>query len=681
MDFIKLRLSKTGFPVCLILIALSSFLFFKILYCHDNKYTWKNPSASMGIAAIDMKEYETASIYYLVDGWEYYDSKLLTPDQIPHHTPDEYLFIGRYAGFERGDSRKSPYGCATYRLTIFTDDIIRPYAIEVPPIYSEWKFYINGALMADHYNPPDNRMIRFTAQNMIEIVVAVSDDHSLYSGFTHPPAFGLPKEVSRILTQKLLIHCAGTAIAMLLSGFCLLLSFSRKYTKPFRRLSLLCLFIAFSTGYPLIDALYLIWDGWIVTARFCYYGSIVMIAFIHFDICETPRKYLYPVVIFSTMVLVLNIIQPHITFPTAAHKYLYGDIMDLYKWFIALWLIGTGFLAVYRQIYGSKILLSTAIIFACALLVDRLYPLFEPVRFGWPADSCSFFYILTISFILCQNTIEIYHREAEMETALKLAALKEQSLSETNLLKSKFLSNISHELKVPLTVISGYAQLSKVELSDEIIPVTEIQEHMQRIIREADRMEQMVLQLLDVTRIETDRFSLDLEPAALEGIITQVVNDHFPVLNDQHNSLHLEIQPNMPPLLCDVTRIVQVLINLLSNACRHTSNGSITIRAAADSNLLKISVTDTGDGISPELISGLFERYLQTTDTQIPDKKVRGAGLGLYICKVIVEAHNGNISVSTAIGRGTTFSFTLPVDPTNNMEIKNQDEHEEITHY
>lgn len=673
---------KVPFFIWLLAAIIIALLYFRMIYCYDNKYTRPTHHSSMGITTVDMAHYQTEPFFYLIDDWEYYDGKLLSPGEISRHTPDEYLFIGKYAGFDRGNPDKSPYGSATYRMTVFTDGILRQYALELPEIYSEWKIYINGESAAGHLNWPGREFLVFSARDRIEIIVNVSDDSHLYSGFTSPPAFGSPDRVGRILNQRLLYHCAGVIFALLLAALCLLIGFGSHYARPFRKFLLLCLFIAGSTSYPMLHSLQLNWDGWGIMERFCYYGSFLMIILLHAGICRLPRKITFPAIGASVLILASVVIQPFVTIERAAQYYLYSDILAVYKWLTALWLVGTSLAAAAKQISGSRYLMITSVLFPCALITDQLYPLFEPIRSGWPVETAGFVSLLTIGLILCRNTIAIYQKGVALETALELADLKEKALHETNLLKSQFLSNVSHELKLPLTVISGYAQLSDAELKDSAslaaedglsasdVDTDELRDYMHRIIREADRMEQMVLQLLDITKIESDRFSLEIEPVSVEELIRQVADIHFSILNDQHNNLVLDIQQNMPPILCDGTRISQVLLNLLSNSCRHTSEGLITVHAAVNDDRMMITVADTGEGIPGELIPGLFMRYPHKDENQTG--RAAGTGLGLYICKIITDAHHGSISVSSTPGRGTTFCVSLPIDPAIVKEMVHQ---------
>lgn len=227
-----------------------------------------------------------------------------------------------------------------------------------------------------------------------------------------------------------------------------------------------------------------------------------------------------------------------------------------------------------------------------------------------------------------------------------------------NQAKTVFLANISHELKTPLTVISGYAQTSCQHLAG--IPGTEADVQIMRLITsEIDRMALMVSQLLDVTRIEEDRLDLIKKPVQLDEIIKHTLDAYYPMLSENKNRLTFHRLYDLPPLQLDEARIQQVIVNLLSNAIRYTHNGVIAVGMARKANYVEVSVCDTGDGISPAQLPHLFERFAKKENRAANDT---GTGLGLYICKCIVEAHGGNIQVESIPGKGTTVLFTLPIE-------------------
>ena len=249
--------------------------------------------------------------------------------------------------------------------------------------------------------------------------------------------------------------------------------------------------------------------------------------------------------------------------------------------------------------------------------------------------------IAIIGFRLSRALAEPVEREKEM-------------LERVNRLKTEFLADISHELKTPLTVMSGYAQHGQKTLRD--IPEAEDAERgMKLIASEADRLALMVSQVLDITRIDEERMSFSMQPNSIPALIQRTLDIYYPVFSKNDNTLRV-VPAALPPVICDDQRIMQVVVNLIANAAKHTRDGEITVRPEQDGGLIRVTVSDTGDGIPPEKMAKLFERYREKAG---PDDT--GTGLGLPICKYIIEAHGGILEITSELGAGTNASFTLPL--------------------
>lgn len=254
----------------------------------------------------------------------------------------------------------------------------------------------------------------------------------------------------------------------------------------------------------------------------------------------------------------------------------------------------------------------------------------------------------------------MYNRQQrELETARKQLTEENAALEQINRLKTEFLGNVSHELKTPLTVISGYAQTTRQLISrqQEVEPAAVIH-RMQLISAEAERLALMVGQILDVTRMEEGRMVMEKSPCHPDEIIHNAIETHYPILNKNGNKLVIRIEDELPQINADQGRISQVIVNLVANAIRFTVNGTITVTAQPRDNEVLICVADTGEGISPAKLPFIFDRY--NNNQKSGGGKDTGTGLGLFICKHIIEEHNGRIWVNSSEGIGTTFCFTLP---------------------
>ncbi|SEK57103.1 sensor histidine kinase [Ruminococcus albus] len=228
-------------------------------------------------------------------------------------------------------------------------------------------------------------------------------------------------------------------------------------------------------------------------------------------------------------------------------------------------------------------------------------------------------------------------------------------LVEINEMKTTFLSDASHELKTPLAAMSGYAQNAEYDLENGSTDA--VKEKLKRISSEANRMALMVTQILDATRIEEGRLVLDPSPCDLDALVRETVETYFVVLNKNNNRLALRIPLDLPKVQADSARMQRVFVNLISNSLKHTHNGTILIRAEEEGSEIKVTVKDTGCGISEEDLPHIWERYYKGKHSET------GTGLGLFICRFIVESHGGKIWVESEVGKGTSFMLTLPVSP------------------
>ena len=226
---------------------------------------------------------------------------------------------------------------------------------------------------------------------------------------------------------------------------------------------------------------------------------------------------------------------------------------------------------------------------------------------------------------------------------------------EADELKNNFISTISHELKTPVAIIKGYAStlnLDDANWDDEII-----KESLTVIEEEADRLTVMINDLLDASRLNSGTLKLYktdvLLPEICSGIRKHMMNQMG------ENNILLEFPDNYPLVSADEDRIRQVLINLISNAIKYAHGEDITIKGEYDNEYAIISVIDGGPGLSAEDLIHVFDRFYRSKKTS---NVVKGTGLGLFLCKAIIEAHNGKISVENRTDRsGAVFSFKLPL--------------------
>ena len=246
-------------------------------------------------------------------------------------------------------------------------------------------------------------------------------------------------------------------------------------------------------------------------------------------------------------------------------------------------------------------------------------------------------------------------RNAELK-ALEDARRLAESVS-ANLAKSGFLTAMSHELRTPLNAIGGYAELLSLGLGGPITP--EQQEYIERIRRSQQHLLGIISDLLNFSRIEAGHLTYDLQPLSLG----QVIHGMVPLVEPQAEAKEISLQadPAGPNCLVlgDRAKVDQILLNLLSNAVKFTgSGGTVRVTCKESADTAAIEVSDTGSGIPPEKIEAIFEPFVQLGRSL--SSAHEGTGLGLAISRELARAMNGNLTVTSKVGSGSTFTLSLP---------------------
>ena len=230
-----------------------------------------------------------------------------------------------------------------------------------------------------------------------------------------------------------------------------------------------------------------------------------------------------------------------------------------------------------------------------------------------------------------------------------------EELLEADTVKTEFISNITHELLTPLTSIRGFVEL----LDDETMGKVnaEQKKSLEIILRNSDRLIKLIKELLDTSNLENNKLGLQFGIVSLNSILSKTIQDIHPQANDKQIMIIKDIQ-QLPEIWGDKERLVQVIMNLLTNAIKFTPHtGKITIKAKEDIEHVKISISDTGIGIPADKLNSIFERFYQVDGSA--KRKYGGAGLGLSICRSIIDKHYGKIWAQSD-GKGSTFHIVLP---------------------
>jgi PAS domain S-box-containing protein len=259
---------------------------------------------------------------------------------------------------------------------------------------------------------------------------------------------------------------------------------------------------------------------------------------------------------------------------------------------------------------------------------------------------------------------ELKRAEAELREAKADAEAANEA-------KSAFLASVSHELRTPLTSILGFAKLISKRLNERIFPAVQtedrrtkramrqVTENVKIIVAEGERLTALINEVLDLAKIEAGKVEWQEERLAVPDLIERAAASTSALFAQKGLPLIREVADDLPEIVGDGDRLIQVLINLFSNAIKFTDEGSVTCRVRRIDGALKVSVIDTGIGIAEADLPTVFDQFKQVGDT-LTDKP-QGTGLGLPISKEIVEHHRGRIWVESELGRGSMFTFTLPI--------------------
>ncbi len=223
--------------------------------------------------------------------------------------------------------------------------------------------------------------------------------------------------------------------------------------------------------------------------------------------------------------------------------------------------------------------------------------------------------------------------------------------------KSMFLANVSHELRTPLNAIIGFTRLVMRKTEGQLPPLQ--QENLRKVLISAEHLLNLINGLLDLSKIEAGRMEILVESFKLDEVIRLAVTTVIPMLKSDNVHLIEEIQPDLPPLHSDREKLRQVVLNLLSNAAKFTESGEIKISAWREDGSVRLAVSDTGIGIAKEHLEYIFEEFRQADMSST--RKYGGTGLGLAIVKKFVTLLGGDISAKSEVGKGSTFTITLPV--------------------
>tara|TARA_R110000868_G_scaffold383578_7_gene650660 strand:+ start:10323 stop:13124 length:2802 start_codon:yes stop_codon:yes gene_type:complete len=630
---------------------LSIFVYISLL----SVITFAQTSVEHGVIDLTSHNFHSQPPIELTGDWLFFWNELIHPINIDSTKKSHYR---PFTKLWNESSELNSNGAATYKAILYLPKDRPALALDIPDFYSSYRLYLNDKEIAHNgvpttskksYTPnwlPKTISLGDLPSDTLEMVLHVANFHHKKGGAYQAIKIGSSEKLfnARYLEYGYAFVLTG---ALLMGGlfFFGLYLFGRHET-TILYFSMFCIVYSYRIigfgEYPLHFLLQEI--PWIVTLKLEYItlflsGYLFGIYTLNLYPKEVSKKLMYLLSSISLLFLAISLLLPASIFTHLVTPYF--AVLIFYILY-AFWVYAK---AVVNESIGAQFALgSTGIVFVVFLYQILVY--FEVLN-----EFLLLNFIGYLSFFFFQSLILSY-RFAEF---LKISKVQAE---ESSLAKSQFLSTMSHEIRTPLNAVIGLSGLlSDSNLSDKQ------KEYSQTIRQSGESLLSIINNILDYSKIESGKLELEESEFNLKELIETVFDLTSPINNKEDLELIYNLDESVPEFIVgDSTRLQQVLINLVANGIKFTSQGNIVINVSSvDTNLefstLKFQVKDTGIGIPENRLNRLFQSFSQVDASST--RKFGGTGLGLVISKKLVEAMGGSISVQSTPNKGSTFSFTI----------------------
>lgn len=634
----------------------------------------KSFRAAGGIVDLREVDLEASSPLTLDGQWEFYPKKLLSGEQIQ---AEDHEALGIQVPGDWGSTLNpdfdTSYGYGTYRLRILTDPLEQPVSFWLKGIQASSEVEINGvvlggagyvAAVASEYKPNDvSYKLSYSekGETEIELLIRVANYDSPYSGgILRSVRFGSQTAVDSMSWYSIGFQLM-TVMIMLLHGLyaCIVYLYKLKDRTLFiTGLVYLSVGIAIFSGH---DKSLLLWlpanYTWAIKIRMLvllWQNVFVLLVYRKFAGALKRSKGLQGYIAVLAVLSAFILVAPASAVNGVQDLYIFLAVY-LISYFWIIWIVGT--LAFKKQTDKDVILLlftGVCIIFNLAWSFVESFT--DVTNVYYPID-------LTIAV----TVFSTYWFKKYIRNASEISELYEQ-LKIVDRMKDQFLANTSHELRTPLHGIMNMTDNIYAREKEKLEETS--RKEMKLLGTISRRMSHLLDDLLDISRLQEHRVTLQLEPLKVQAVVPGVLAMLGYMVEGKPVQLQIKIEETMPSVLVDEKRFVQIMYNLLHNALKYTEKGTITVSAEAQDGYAEIRVVDTGVGMDDETQSRIFTPYVQGA-YGVSDG--RGIGLGLSICKQLVELHGGELSVVSEPGQGSTFRFRLPLADASASSMMRQD--------
>lgn len=613
------------------------------------------PVVDRGIIDLQNYSFSQESAVSLNGSWEFYWQELLQSSEFVTQKKQYREFTKNW------NSDLSAFGYATYRLQVQLPGNYPPLSLQIPDFYSSYELFINGKLQAkngkvgtskESYIPkwiPQTIPLLVQDTNRIEVILHVANFHHQRGGTYRPILLGSTTELAKKRESKLAYYYLLSGILLMTGFFFLGLYLFGKREKAILFFSLFCFTYTYRIiGFGMYPLHFLFPDiPWILTLKLEYItlflsGLFFGIYTLNLYPRETSKLLINILSLISLLFVAAVLVLPVNWFTQLVTPYF---IILIAYILYAFWVYINA--SIDKRDGARFALASTAVVFFVFLYEMMVY-------FGLFSSSLVFSFLGYLFFFCFQSLVLIYR----FATSLKRATERAEAASKA---KSQFLSTMSHEIRTPLNAIIGLSGLMAET------PLNSTQEDYIRTVKiSGENLLSIINNILDYSKIESSKIELHKSEVDVQELIENVLDLVAPLNFNTKVELIYDIDDSVSSyIITDQVKLQQVFINLLNNAIKFTEKGEVFAQLKmknspnSTSKELHVLIKDTGVGISQNGLDKLFQSFSQVDGSTT--RKYEGTGLGLVICKRLVEALGGRITVESEVGKGTRFSFFIKV--------------------
>ncbi|WP_208588460.1 hybrid sensor histidine kinase/response regulator [Gracilibacillus suaedae] len=652
----------------ILLLFISLLITFRLLWIHYHDQS-EQPSVKNGVLDLRESEFTNNETYSLNGEWSFYPEDFI--DEIPAENASENKELIKvpsdWSDTLASDHPTSPgYGYGSYHLKVLLPETEHHFfGLRLNNIHTAAKIIINGDILTTINNPATEQKepatfrgpstsLFYTPEdtNELDVIIQASNyEIPFFGGINKSILFGTEEAITYETSTLEFLQLTVIVILLLhaLYAFALFFLGKGKSQKELLYFGLMLLLLAFGN---LID------DEVFIQLPFHTEFSFRLLMFIFITTLYVMIHFIHHLykthITFIRLLSVCNLLLSALTLFLFPFEHFVILVMILYLYYFIS--ISYMFITTLKHIRNGDSNAIFILLFICSYTSNIIWgAAIQTGQIEFPFYPFDFFISIVLIAIL------LFRRHIHLVQLNKQQTAK---LIEEDKKKDQFLANTSHEIRNPLHGMINIAQSIINKYANTLDSDTK--SNLNLLVRIGHQLTFTLNDILDITRLKEKQIHLNKAPIQLH-LVTSVVMEMVQFMSDNKSiKMKNEVSTSFPAILADENRMIRILFNLIHNAVKYTDSGSITVTAKEENKYAVISVTDTGIGISKNALERIFLPYEKLTKTDVDSG---GIGLGLNICRQLVELHDGTINVDSELGKGTTFTFRIPL--ANSRESEN----------